>query len=145
MQPPQLNGVEKPADAIARGPHVYDPATRKYKEVQQTFSEYPKAMWQHETRKYKEAQSRDEEMELKSAGWQAKPFPEIVAKPKETVVAPSANLAEIILQQQQAMNKMQEQLEQLQAQQPSSTQAIPKVPKCGPGRPPKPEEAPVGA
>jgi hypothetical protein len=140
MQPPTLNGVVKPADQIARGPHVWNEATRKYEERPAIFSEFPRAMW-HETKGYAEAKDKNEQLKMQSEGWQTKPFPE-KPKEKETIVAPAADLALIVLQQQQTMKAMQDQLEQLQAQQPTTTPAIPEVAKRGPGRPPvhKPEE-----
>jgi hypothetical protein len=136
MQQPTLNGVLKPADVIARGPHVYDEATRKYKEVPAVHSEFPRAMW-HETKGYCEAKSRENLMKLEAEGWQTKPFPE---KPKkETVVAVSADLALIVLQQQQTMKDMQEKLAAMEAKQPTTAPAIPEEARRGPGRPPKTE------
>ena len=142
MPTPVLNGVLKPADQIARGPHVFNEATRKYEERPQTFSEYPRAMWNHEMRIQKDAISRQDQQAMESQGWSTKPFPEVMAK--ETVTAAPADLALIVLQQQQTMTAMQKQLETLQATQPTTTPAIPEeAPKRGPGRPAKvhPEEA----
>jgi hypothetical protein len=128
-----LNGVQKPADAIARGPHRFDEATRKYVEIQPTFSEYPRAMW-HATEGEGLAESKAQQVHMEANGWQAKPFP---AKPvaKETVTAPAADLALIVLDQQRVMRQMQEKLEQLEASQPTTAPAIPEVPRRM-GRPP---------
>ena|SRR5579863_8392577 len=107
MQPPTLNGVVKPADVIARGPHIYNEATRKYEERAPIYSEFPRAMW-HETDGYKEAHSREEQLKMEGAGWQTKPFPEKPAK--DTVVASPVNLAEVLLTQELEMKQLKQQL-----------------------------------
>ena len=124
MQPPILNGVVKPADVIAKGPHVYNEATRKYEERPIVFKEYPRAMW-HETEGYKEAQTSEDQLKMEAAGWQTHPFPE---KPKkETVVTSPVNLAEVLLQQELEMKALRAQLDSLTKPEE----------KRGPGRPPK--------
>jgi hypothetical protein len=126
MAQPVLNGVLKPADVIARGSHFYNEATRKYEERPQTFSEFPRAMW-HETEGYREALSPEQMKHMESLGWQKKPFPE---KPKkETILAPAADLALIVLQQQQQMQAMQAELQKLSANQPTTAPAIPEEAK----------------
>jgi hypothetical protein len=137
MQAPQLNGVQKPADVIARGPHKYNEATRKYEEIPFSVSEYPRAMWHHEKRLYQEAHSKAEQDAMQAEGWQTKPFAEQVAQ-KETVTAAPADLALIVLQQQQTMNAMQEKLAQMEKERPTTAPAIPE--HRGPGRPPKIQE-----
>jgi hypothetical protein len=135
MQAPVFNGVLKPADVIARGPHVFNEATRKYEEREQRYTEFPRAMW-HATEGYQEAQSHEQMKHMEANGWQTKPFPaKVVAK--ETVVAPSADLALIVLQQQQTMKAMQEKLEKLESERPTTAPAIPEV--AHRGRPRKEE------
>lgn len=129
MQPPMLNGVVKPADAIARGTHVYDEPTRKYKEVEQKFQEFPRVMY-HETEGEKNALDQNHMLSLESAGWRTIPFPPKPAK--ETVTAAPADLAMIVLQQQQELKAMHEQLQ-------SMMDAKADEPKRGPGRPRKEE------
>jgi hypothetical protein len=124
MSHPTLNGVEKPADQIARGPHVYDEATHKDRETPQTFSEYPRAMW-HQTKGYAEALSREQQAHMESEGWSKTPFPTAAAK--ETVLAQSNDLAMIVLQQSQMLSAMQEKLAKLEAGQPTTAPAIPLV------------------
>jgi hypothetical protein len=133
MQQPTLNGVMKPADVIAKGPHVYNPATRKYEEKTPIFSEYPRGMW-HGALGYKDVLSLDEQKKLEADGWRTSPFPEKVVA-KETVVTPAADLALIVLQQQQMLASMQNKLEELTASAPTTTPAIPEEVKRGPGRP----------
>jgi hypothetical protein len=137
MQQPTLNGVMKPADVIAKGPHVYNPATRKYEEKTPIFSEYPRGMW-HQTLGYKDVLSLDEQKKLQAEGWRTSPFP-APAVAKETVVAPAADLALIVLQQQQMLASMQKKLEEMN--EPNTTPAIPEEAKRGPGRPRKEENA----
>lgn len=122
MELPTLNGVTKTAEAIAKGPHRWNESTRKYEETTPLRSEYPRAMW-HQELGYVAAGSRTEQDKLESEGWQTKPFPE---KPvaKDTITAPAADLALIVLQQQQTMQAMQDKLDRLTEE-----------PKRGPGRP----------
>lgn len=130
MELPTLNGVTKTAEAIAKGPHRWNEATRKYEEISPLMSEYPRAMW-HEVLGYQAAGSRFEQDKLEAEGWQTKPFPE---KPvaKETVTTPSGDLALIVLQQQQIM---QAQDQTLKAMQGKLDKLITEEPKRGPGRP----------
>jgi hypothetical protein len=129
MAVPVLNGVQKPADVIAKGPHIFDEATRKYKEIPQTFSEFPRAMW-HQTLGYKEAQSREQKLHMESEGWSLTPFPAKVAK--ELIMAQSGDLAMIVLQQQATMQQQAELLQQMQEKlqslsQPTTAPAVPIV------------------
>jgi len=135
MQAPNLNGVQKPADVIAHGPHRFNEATRKYEEIQNPpFYEYPKAMW-HETEPYVEATSRAQEQELTAKGYRTKPFPPKAAA-KDTTVVPAADLAMIVLQQNLTMQEqarqmetMQQELARLTANLPTTAPAIPEEPK----------------
>lgn len=112
MQQPTLNGVVKPADTIAKGPHVFNENTRKYVELpQQAFAEFPRVMY-HETEDAKCANGKEEQVQMEAAGWRTKAFPpKVVAK--ETVTAAPADLALIVLQQQQELKAMSEQLAKL--------------------------------
>jgi hypothetical protein len=128
-----LNGVQKPADVIARGPHVYVEAEHKYKEAPQQFREYPRALY-HVEKGYIEAQSLEQEQSLKAEGWQRNP---IVAKPIQE--APKPTDASVV----ESLSKLVEQ----QARQITSMMAnvqppvvIPEEVKRGPGRPPKTPE-----
>jgi hypothetical protein len=125
MAQPVLNGVEKPADQIARGPHVFDEATRKYKELPQAFSEFPRAMW-HQTLGYKEAGSREQKLQMESEGWSTSPFP-AVATAKETTQTQAGDLAMIVLRQAEQMQKMQEQIAALTANSPTTAPVVPVV------------------
>jgi hypothetical protein len=137
MQPPMLNGVQKPADVIARGPHRYDEATRKYVELPQSApSPYPRAMF-HETLGASEAASPEQQRQMESERWKTTPFPPKPEK-KENVVAPAADLALIVLQQQQTMKAQAEQMETMQrelaklaANQPTTAPAIAELPHRG--------------
>lgn len=104
----EFNGMQKPADVIAKGPHVYDEATRKYKEAPSIFSEYPRAMW-NDDGGYIEARSLEHRKELEAKGWKIVQPPVKVAK--ENVQAPAADLALIVLQQQQEMKRLTELVE----------------------------------
>ena len=141
MPTPILNGVLKPADVIAHGPHIFNEATRKYEERQSVTTEYPRAMWHHGTRQYAEAQSREQQNKMGAEGWSTKPFPEQVVA-KDTITTPPADLALIVLQQQQMMaaqavqmETMQQELAKLAANQPTTAPAIPETPRRM-GRPP---------
>lgn len=131
-----LNGVQKPADMIARGPHEYIEAEHKYREKPATFKEYPRAMW-HDDGGYTEAVSKDNQTALEAQGWSSKPFP---VKVPQAVQAQGTDLALILLQQQQEMNKLKELVEsQNKVIQASMANVqppvvIPDVPKHG-GRP----------
>lgn len=103
-----LNGSEKPADVIARGPHIYIPAEHKYKEAPGMITEFPREMF-HETLGCKAANSKEEMTALESQGYRKQAYP---AKP---VAAESAavgvDLSLMILQQQQQMQKQNEIIE----------------------------------
>jgi len=133
---PILNGVQKPADVIARGSHIYDEATRKYKEVPYVPSEheYPRVMF-HATEGEIFAQSREHELKLAEEGWRRNAYPAKVAK--DTVTTPPADLALIVLAQQQQLQAMQDKLAKLS--EPSTTPIVAEEVKRGPGRPPKVE------
>lgn len=104
-----MNGVQKPSDVIAKGPHVYVEAEHKYREVPASRSEFPRAMY-HETEGYMEANSKDHQEILETRGWQTNPFP--VKPAKESPVAAGADLSLIVLQQRQAMDEQAKLLEQ---------------------------------
>jgi hypothetical protein len=144
VQQPNFNHVQKPADVIARGPHVFDEASHQYKEIgtyQPSEHVYPRAMF-HQDLPDSTANSLAEQREMEAQGWSVKPS---AAKPKkETVVTPSADLALIVLQQQQMMQQMKEKLEALEEKQPTTAPAIADGPRR-PGRPAKPEAEQVGA
>jgi hypothetical protein len=130
MQEPTMNGVLKPADAIARGPHVFDEATKKYKEVSGPWPHFPVIMFAADGTSC-EALNENHQRTLVGEGWNLKPFP---SKPaKETTVIPAPDLAMIILQQQETMKLMQDKLASLEAKQPTTAPAIPE--HRGPGRP----------
>ena len=123
---PMMNGVLKPADAIARGPHKYNEATRKYEEISGGWPHYPVMMF-HADGSSCEAMDARHEAKLEKDGWQTKPFP---AKPaKETVVAPSADLALIVLQQMQTMKEMGDKLAALEAKQPTTAPTVAETPR----------------
>jgi hypothetical protein len=115
MQQPTLNGVQKPSDVIAKGPHRFNEGTRKYEEVPALFPEFPRAMW-HATKGYCEASSKDHQAVLESEGWQSKPFPEKIVAKKEDVVPASGDVAAIVVQQMKEMQLMREQMQALQNQ-----------------------------
>jgi hypothetical protein len=125
MPVPVLNGVEKPADVIARGRHVFDESTRKYKEVFDPPSEFPRAMW-HQQLGYKEAQSREQKQQMEAEGWSITPFPSMAVVQPGPAVG-SNDLALIVLQQAQQLQKMQEELQRLSAGQPTTAPATPIV------------------
>jgi hypothetical protein len=105
-----MNGVQKPADVIARGPHVYVESERKYKEASPVVSPWPRAMW-HEDGGYTEARSLPHQKELEGKGWKTQPFP---PKPVAAAAMPqSADLAMIVLQQQQVLEQQARQIAQL--------------------------------
>jgi hypothetical protein len=126
MQEPMMNGVLKPADAIARGPHKYNEATRKYEEISGGWPHYPVMMF-HADGSSCEAIDARHEAKLEKDGWQTKPFP---AKPaKETTVIPAPDLALLVIEQMQAMNKMQEKIAALESKQPTTAPVIPETPR----------------
>jgi hypothetical protein len=115
----QLNGSVKPNDVIAKGPHVYDEATRKYIEKAAVVNEYPRAMWKVDG-SYCEAQSKDHFEVLEMQGWKTKP-PKVQPK---TEVAPNVDLTSILLQQQALIEQQGKQIAQLMANQ-EAPQVIP--------------------
>lgn len=112
MQTPTMNGVQKTAEAIAHGPHVFNQATRKYEEIAPIFAKYPRAMF-HPDLDALEATSPENQAKMESEGWRTTPFPAKVAK--ETVMAAPVDLASIILEQQQEMKKLQARFDELSA------------------------------
>lgn len=112
MQTPTMNGVQKTAEAIAHGPHVFNQATRKYEEIAPIFSTYPRAMF-HPEHDSVEVSSPESQAKLESEGWRTTAFPTKVAK--ETVMAAPVDLASIILEQQQEMKKLQARFDELSA------------------------------
>lgn len=108
MQTPTLNGVLKPADVIAKGPHVFNEATRKYEERSPTSPQpYPREMY-HPDLDAVEATSNEHQSQLEAQGYRTTAFP---AKPaKEPVSAVPVDYAALILSQQQQMLAMQQQI-----------------------------------
>ena len=107
MQTPTLNGVLKPADVIAKGPHFFNEATRKYEERMPAFTEYPREMY-HADLDAVEATSREHQAQLESQGYRTTAFPANPAK--EPVSAVPVDYAALILSQQQQMAAMQAQI-----------------------------------
>ena len=123
---PMMNGVLKPADAIARGPHKYNEATRKYEEISGGWPHYPVMMF-HADGSSCEAMDARHEAKLEKDGWQTKPFP---AKPaKETTVIPAPDMALLLLQQMQMIDTMKDKIASLESKQPTTAPAIPETPR----------------
>lgn len=103
-----MNGTLKPADAIARGPHIYLEAEKKYKETPYTMQAFPRELY-HQTEPPLIV-NNDLEMEGAIArGFQKAAFPAKPLQPESASVGIDLNL--LVLQQIQKMDKQNELIE----------------------------------